>query len=401
MTDSKNNHAQDYADGMLNRRRILGHAWVDKSLLNVNDFNGEFQNLITRYAWNEVWGRPALGDKTRRLMVLSTMIALKAYEEFALHVRAGLDGPPESRLTPDDIKEVILQAAIYCGVPAANHAFSVAGAIMREKGLLPSTESHPSPKLHWVREGQGPVVMLSHALGCDLGMWDAVAERLKQRFTVLRYDARGHGQSPAPAGPYSMEMLADDAAALINAEATGPVHFVGLSMGGMTAQALAARHPQLVKSITIANAAQYYGEPAAAMWRARISTVLAQGVAAVAEGAMQRWFTPEFIADTTGGSAARVAMLRQQLEKLAPGPYAASCGAIAAIDFRSSNQRISCPTLVIAGTRDEATPLALSEAIVGNIAGAKLVTLPAAHLSAVEQPQEFAALLEAFLDGLK
>ena len=124
-----------YQQGLLNRRRVLGDAWVDKSLANVNDFNAEFQNLITRYAWQEVWGRPALGDKTRRLMVLSTMIALKAYEEFAMHVRAALDGPPESRLTPDEIKEVIMQAAIYCGVPAANHAFSVAGAILREKGL--------------------------------------------------------------------------------------------------------------------------------------------------------------------------------------------------------------------------------------------------------------------------
>jgi 4-carboxymuconolactone decarboxylase len=125
----------NYQQGMRNRRRVLGDAWVDKSLANVNDFNAEFQNLITRYAWQEVWGRPALGDKTRRLMVLSTMIALKAYEEFAMHVRAALDGPPESRLTPDEIKEVIMQAAIYCGVPAANHAFSVAGAILREKGL--------------------------------------------------------------------------------------------------------------------------------------------------------------------------------------------------------------------------------------------------------------------------
>jgi 4-carboxymuconolactone decarboxylase len=141
MTDHDKNHTQDYDDGMLNRRRVLGNAWVDKSLLNVNDFNGEFQNLITRYAWNEVWGRPAFGDKTRRLMVLSTMIALKAYEEFALHVRAGLDGPPESRLTPDDIKEVILQAAIYCGVPAANHAFSVAGNILREKGWLTTSDA--------------------------------------------------------------------------------------------------------------------------------------------------------------------------------------------------------------------------------------------------------------------
>ncbi|HAL40540.1 MAG TPA: carboxymuconolactone decarboxylase [Polaromonas sp.] len=134
MSDSTN----DYDRGMVNRRRVLGDAWVDKSLANSHSFNGEFQDLITRYAWNEIWGRPALGDKTRRLMVLSTMIALKAYEEFAMHVRAGLDGPPDSRLTPEDIKEVILQAAIYCGVPAANHAFSVAGDILREKGLLPA-----------------------------------------------------------------------------------------------------------------------------------------------------------------------------------------------------------------------------------------------------------------------
>jgi 4-carboxymuconolactone decarboxylase len=134
MSDSMNDHEK----GMINRRRVLGDAWVDKSIAKSNAFNSEFQDLITRYAWKEVWGRPALGDKTRRLMVLSTMIALKAYEEFALHVRAALDGPPESRLTPDDIKEVILQAAIYCGVPAANHAFALAGEILREKGLLPA-----------------------------------------------------------------------------------------------------------------------------------------------------------------------------------------------------------------------------------------------------------------------
>ena len=125
-----------YDQGMVNRRRVLGDAWVDQSLTGLNDFNTEFQNLITRYAWNEVWGRPALGDKTRRLMVLSTMIALKSYDEFALHVRAGLDGAPESRLTAEDIKEVIYQAAIYCGVPAANQAMRVAAGILREKQLL-------------------------------------------------------------------------------------------------------------------------------------------------------------------------------------------------------------------------------------------------------------------------
>ena len=135
------NAKSDNEKGMVNRRRVLGDAWVDKSIAKSNAFNSEFQDLITRYAWNEIWGRPALGDKTRRLMVLSTMIALKAYEEFVMHVRAALDGPAESRLTPDEIKEVILQAAIYCGVPAANHAFALAGEILREKGLLPEGQA--------------------------------------------------------------------------------------------------------------------------------------------------------------------------------------------------------------------------------------------------------------------
>jgi 3-oxoadipate enol-lactonase len=283
-------------------------------------------------------------------------------------------------------------------VPAANHAFSVAGAILREKGLLP-TEANTLPRLHWLREGQGPVVVLSHALGCDLTMWDGVAAILKQRFTVLRYDHRGHGQSAAPDGPYTMVMLADDAAALIQAQAGGPVHFVGLSMGAMTAQSLAARYPQLVKSITIANAANYYNDTVRAMWHARMATVEAQGVGAIAEGAIQRWFTPEFCADTADGGAALVADLRQRLEKMAAAPYVASCAAVAGMDFRSSNAGIRCPALVIAGTRDEATPPALSEAIVASLPGARLANLSAAHLSAVEQPAAFAALLEEFFAG--
>lgn len=127
----------DAQQGLLNRRRVLGDAWVDRSLANANDFNGEFQQLITRYAWHEIWGRPALGDKTRRLMVLSSLIALKAWDEFAMHVRAALDGQEDSRLSPQDLKEVLLQSAIYCGVPAANHGFAIASDILRERGLLP------------------------------------------------------------------------------------------------------------------------------------------------------------------------------------------------------------------------------------------------------------------------
>jgi 3-oxoadipate enol-lactonase len=167
-------------------------------------------------------------------------------------------------------------------------------------------------------------------------------------------------------------------------------------MGGMTAQSLAARYPQRVKSITIANAANHYNDTARAMWHARMATVQAQGVGAIAEGAVQRWFTPEFRADAAGGGAALVADLRQRLEKMAAAPYVASCAAVAGMDFRVSNTGIRCPALVIAGTRDEATPVALSEAIVSSLPGARLASLPAAHLSAVEQPAAFAALLEAF-----
>ena len=125
-----------YEAGLLNRRRVLGDAWVDKSLTNRSTFSAEFQEMITVHAWTDIWGRPALGDKTRRFMVLSMMLGIHAYEEFAMHVRAALDGPDESRLTPDDIKEVIQMAAIYCGVPVANHAFGIASGILREKGLL-------------------------------------------------------------------------------------------------------------------------------------------------------------------------------------------------------------------------------------------------------------------------
>lgn len=175
-------------------------------------------------------------------------------------------------------------------------------------------------QLNFVQQGQGPLVVLSHALGCDLTMWDGVAAALQDRYTVLRYDQRGHGRSAASTGAYGMDDLADDAAELIRAQGAGPAHFMGLSMGGMTAQALGARHPACARSLTIANSASHYDEAARAMWQARIDTVLAQGVPPIAEGAMQRWFTPKFRADAHGGAAV-VAALRAVLEATAPGPY--------------------------------------------------------------------------------
>ena len=119
----------DYKKGMKTRRKVLGDAWVDRAEKNKTAFNAEFQDLITRYAWNEIWNRDAFSHETRRLLVLAMMVALGRWEEFRLHVRAALES---GDLSEDDIKEVLLQAAIYCGVPAANTAFKEAREVIAE-----------------------------------------------------------------------------------------------------------------------------------------------------------------------------------------------------------------------------------------------------------------------------
>jgi 4-carboxymuconolactone decarboxylase len=120
-------------DGMAQRRKVLGNAWVDKSAANTNSFNADFIDLITRHAWADIWTRPHFDERTRRILVIGTLLALCQWDEFRLHVRAALT---EGGFTPDDIKEIILQQAIYCGVPAANHAVREASAIIGELGLL-------------------------------------------------------------------------------------------------------------------------------------------------------------------------------------------------------------------------------------------------------------------------
>ena len=119
--------------GMAARRKVLGNAWVDKSAANANSFNSEFIDLITRHAWADIWTRPHFDHRTRRVLVIGTLLSLCQWDEFRLHVRAALT---EGGFTPDDIKEILLQQAIYCGVPAANHAVKEASAIIAGLGLL-------------------------------------------------------------------------------------------------------------------------------------------------------------------------------------------------------------------------------------------------------------------------
>jgi 4-carboxymuconolactone decarboxylase len=119
--------------GTARRRKVLGNAWVDRSAANVNSFNADFIDLITRHAWADIWTRPHFDERTRRVLVIGTLLSLCQWDEFRLHVRAALT---EGGFTPDDIKEIILQQAIYCGVPAANHAVREASAVLQELGLL-------------------------------------------------------------------------------------------------------------------------------------------------------------------------------------------------------------------------------------------------------------------------
>jgi 4-carboxymuconolactone decarboxylase len=122
---------QRYERGMARRRKVLGNEWVDRANARKTSFNEEFQDFITRVAWGEIWTRPHYDERTRRVLVIGTMLALDKWEEFRMHVRAALT---EGGFTPDDIKEIILQQAIYCGVPAANNAFREAAEVIADMG---------------------------------------------------------------------------------------------------------------------------------------------------------------------------------------------------------------------------------------------------------------------------
>ena len=412
----------DFERGLNNRRAILGDAWVERSLANANSFNADFQNLITRFAWNEIWGRPGLEQKTRRAIVLAITIALGRWEEFDLHVRAALLGDAGDRLSPQELKEVLMQSAIYAGVPAANTAFTHAQAILREVGpqigyvlepAAPAAASHPGagregrsagqPALHYTvrapRSGKAPrhTVVLSHALGCDLTMWDALANQLAADCRVIAYDHRGHGSSAAPDGPYSMADLADDAAVLLRELDTGPVVWIGLSMGAMVGQELALRHPSLVRALVLANTTSGYPEAAREAWRQRIATVRAQGIEAIADAVMGRYFHDGFRSE----HAATVARFRRRVVSTDVQGYIGCCNAVGTVDTTARLHTVAAPVLVIAGELDQGTPPEMARTLAEAVPGAQLLVLKeASHLAYVEQPQAFGEAVRGFMAAL-
>lgn len=236
-----------------------------------------------------------------------------------------------------------------------------------------------------------PAVMLVHSLGCDHSLWDRQADDLLPHFRVLRYDVRGHGASEAPAGDYSIAMLAGDALALAGKLGVERFAFCGLSLGGMIGQWLGANAPERLTSLVLANTSARF--PAPELMEARRQAALATGMKTFADAAMQRGF----LAESLAASHHWVASMRSVLLATNPVGYAGCCAAIRDLNQIDLLANIRVPTLVIGGERDISTPWAGNGDLLANtIPNAKAVVLPAAHLSNLECPQAFSAAVLAF-----
>jgi 3-oxoadipate enol-lactonase len=238
-----------------------------------------------------------------------------------------------------------------------------------------------------------PVVMLSNSLGTALDMWDPQIPALAAHFRVLRYDARGHGASSAPAGPYTLEQMVGDALALLDHLGLPRVRFCGLSMGGMVGMWLGSNAAARVERLALCNTSAFM--PPAEAWNARIARVNEAGMQAIADAVLARWFSPGFIAsDAPAVNAARAMLLACD-----PRGYAAACAAVRDMDQRQLLSRICVPTLVVAGTHDVSTPPREGRGLAERIAGARYVELDAGHISNLERPDAFGRALVDFMIG--
>lgn len=247
-------------------------------------------------------------------------------------------------------------------------------------------------RLHYREDGDpaGAPVVFANALGCDLSIWDAVLPHLPPGLRLLRYDARGHGASEVPPGPYPMGALIRDAEGLLDFLEIRDAVFVGLSMGGMVGQGLAVKRLDFVRALVLSNTAAKIGTPA--QWDERIAAVEQGGVAALADALMERWFTRGF---RTSPEALAV---REMLEAQDRGGYAACCAAISGTDFYTPTSGLRLPCLGIAASEDGSTPPDLVRETVDLIPGARFELMRrAGHMAPVEQSEAYAALLTAFL----
>ena len=238
-----------------------------------------------------------------------------------------------------------------------------------------------------------PVVVLSNSLGATRAMWDPQVPALAERYRVVSYDTRGHGASPAPAGPYTLDDLVDDVLALLDRVGAERAHVVGLSLGGMTALRLAAREPQRVHRLAVL-CTSAKTEPQGFLDRA--AAVRADGTAPIAEAVVSRWLTPPYAA----GHPDLVARLQAMIVGCDDEGYAACAEVVGGIDLRDDLGRVTAPTLVVSGAEDQALPPAHQQAIADGIGGAELLTVsPGAHLANLEQSLQVSGALLGHLDA--
>jgi 3-oxoadipate enol-lactonase len=238
-----------------------------------------------------------------------------------------------------------------------------------------------------------PVVVLSNSLGATRDMWNPQVPLLAERYRVLTYDTRGHGRSPAPEGPYSIDDLADDVVALLDEVGADRAHVVGLSLGGMTGLRLAAREPGRVDRLAVLCTS---AKPEPGPFLERAAAVRSGGTAPLAPAIAARWLTPRYAA----AHPDLVARLEAMIAGADDQGYAACCEVVAALDLREDLARIGAPTLVVSGADDVALPPEHQQVIAEGIAGAQLLTVqPGAHLANLEQPEQITAALLAHLDA--
>lgn len=247
-------------------------------------------------------------------------------------------------------------------------------------------------RLHYRDEGdrEGPAIVFANSLGTDLRLWDKVMPLLPSGLRVIRFDKRGHGLSDCPAGPYKMGELIADAERLLERLAVRECLFVGLSIGGMIAQGLAVKRPDLIRAVVLSNTAAKIGTPE--LWAERIRSVETGGIESLADAVMERWFSPAF------RQTPELAIWRNMLVRTPEAGYAGCSHAIAGSDFYATTAALRLPTLGIAGSDDGSTPPDLIRETVDLVPGSKFHLIRrAGHLPPVEAPQEFAEVLTRFV----
>jgi 3-oxoadipate enol-lactonase len=249
--------------------------------------------------------------------------------------------------------------------------------------------------LHAETRGSGPAVLFAGSLGTTLEMWEPQVTALSEGFTTIAYDQLGHGRSPVPEGPYSIEQLGRAAIDLLDELDHQSVSFVGLSIGGMVGQWLAAHAPERIDRLVLLCTTAHF--PSAAPWRDRAQRVIAEGTTAgSAPDVVARWLTPAY-AEAHPDEAQRLrAMLSAQPVK----GYAACCAALGALDLREDLARIVAPTLVIGGAQDLAIPPDNQRFLADHINNARLELLdPGAHVVSIERADEVNRLIRAHLEA--